>query len=364
MNFQHEITMGLTVSLSGKFSDQGRQALHGITLWRDYANAKGGIEVGSRERTPVRLIFYDDQSRVECARQNSLRLLEDDHVDVLFGPYSSALTLAAARVAEEHGKILWNHGGSSDAISDQGGRYLVSIASPASDYLRELPSWIANTMPSLRRISIVYSRKGTFASQVVRGIVEAAEVVGSHLVTIVPVDSPLSAIDAVVHELSSIKPGVLVFALSFQDEISLFKARQLWPDSVKAVAAVAAGLNAFYEAVRQAAEGVIAPSQWAPEASFPAVQGPDSNWFVSNFQDQYGSLPEYLAAGAFAAGLILTQCVLRAGSLEDEQLRQVVAGLDFNTFYGRFRIDARTGRQIGHRILLTQWRRGTKVMLR
>src|SRR5690242_16482423 len=106
MNFQREIIVGLTVSLSGKFSYQGHQALHGITLWRDYANANGGIEVSSREPRPVRLIFYDDQSRVEFARQNSLRLLEDDHVDVLFGPYSSGLTLAAARVAEEHGKIL------------------------------------------------------------------------------------------------------------------------------------------------------------------------------------------------------------------------------------------------------------------
>jgi branched-chain amino acid transport system substrate-binding protein len=363
MNFQREIIVGLTVSLSGKFSYQGLQALHGIGLWRDYANANGGIEVGSRSRRPVRLIFYDDQSRVEGARQNSVRLLEDDHIDVLFGPYSSALTLAAAQVAEEHRKILWNPGGTSDAIFDHGWRYLVSIASPASDYLRDLPSWLAKTMPSLRRVCIVYSRKGTFASQVVRGMVEAAEVVGSHSVTTVPVDTPLGEDDALVRELCSISPDVLVFAQSFQDEIRLIKARHLWPGSVKAVAAVAAGLNAFYDIVGEAAEGVMAPSQWEHEDRFLVVQGPSSNWFISNFQDRYGSLPEYTAAGAFAAGLILTQCVLRPGSLEDEELRQEVAGLDLNTFYGKFRIDARTGRQIGHRILLTQWRQGRKVVI-
>jgi hypothetical protein len=41
-----------------------------------------------------------------------------------FGPYSSALTLASARVAEEHRKILWNAGGTSDAIFDHGWRYV------------------------------------------------------------------------------------------------------------------------------------------------------------------------------------------------------------------------------------------------
>jgi len=73
MNFEHEITVGLTASGSGKFCYQGHQALRGITLWLDYANAKGVIEVGSRKRRSVRLIFYDDQSRVEYACQNSLR---------------------------------------------------------------------------------------------------------------------------------------------------------------------------------------------------------------------------------------------------------------------------------------------------
>lgn len=116
--------MGLSISLSGRFSYQGGQALNGARLWESYVNLQGGIEVGGRSRRPVRLISYDDQSRVEGARQSSLRLLEDDHVDVLFGPYSSALTLASARVAEEHRKILWNAGGTSDAIFDHGWRYV------------------------------------------------------------------------------------------------------------------------------------------------------------------------------------------------------------------------------------------------
>ena len=47
----------------------------------------------------------------------------------------------------------------------------------------------------------------------------------------------------------------------------------------------------------------------------------------------------------------------------DERMREVAGELDFKTFYGRFRIDPKTGKQIGHQILLVQWREGRKVIL-
>src|SRR5262249_40530767 len=60
-----------------------------------------------------------------------------------WGPYSSSLTMSVAEIAEEYKKVLWNHGGSSDEIFRHGWRYLVGIQSPASDYLRALPYWLA-----------------------------------------------------------------------------------------------------------------------------------------------------------------------------------------------------------------------------
>ena len=170
MSETREITVGLSISLSGRYSLQGRQAFDGIRLWNSYVNELGGLHVGDRERQPVQLIYYDDQSRISHTRENIVGLLEDDRVDVLLGPYSSGLTLAAADVAREHGKVLWNHGGSSDETFHRGFGCLVSTASPASDYLRALPTWLVQNSPYLRRICIVYSGKGTFASHVARGL--------------------------------------------------------------------------------------------------------------------------------------------------------------------------------------------------
>ena len=141
------------------------------------------------------------------------------------------------------------------------------------------------------------------------------------------------------------------------------RARHFWPDSVKTVAAVDAGVQAFHQQLGELAEGVIGPRQWEPTLRFNDIRGPDANWFVQSLQERYGQIPEYTAAGGFAIGLILKECIERAGSLNDKSLCQAAKEFSLRTFYGRFRMDPKNGHQIGHRISLTQWQEGRKVVL-
>lgn len=363
MGSRHEILAGLSISLTGRFALQGQQALDGIRLWELYVNSHGGIAVGVHGRRPVRLVYYDDQSQVNRAEDNAVRLLQEDRVDVLFGPYGSGSTMAVARVSAEHQKLLWNHGGSSDEIFTRGHRYLVSTPSPASDYLREYPRWLARKAPDLRRICVAHSSRGTFAAQVARGVGEAASAVRVDRVDLVSWNDRPETAESLFRGLTSIGPEVLVLAGSFEGEVRIVQMRDLWPETISEVAAVAAGVQAFSRELDERAEGVVGPSQWEPGLPCEEMQGPDSDWFVRRFQERFGHPPEYTAAGSFAIGLVLVECARLAGSLEDDRLREVAVGLDFNTFYGRFLIDPATGRQIGHAMLLTQWQQGRKVVL-
>jgi branched-chain amino acid transport system substrate-binding protein len=358
-----EITIGLSVSLSGKFHPRGQQALQGACLWQAYINAQGGIAVQNGEKRSVRLIRYDDRSQISFARKNVFQLLQEDKIDILLGPYSSSLTMAVVEIAEEYKKVLWNYGGSSDEIFSHGRRYLVGIASPASDYLRELPHWLAEEHPALRRICVLYSGKGTFGWQVARGILESVLVVAGQSVELVPINSSLENYDTILRTLFDIDPEVVVLAGTFPDELGIMRTRQHWPSTVRVVAAVAAGIGEFSAELAQIADGVLGPSQWEPAVTFSNVTGPTSDWFLDSFQRQFGHAPNYIAAGSFATGLVLTECVWRAASLDDEKLRSTAPDLDCNTFYGRFRIDSRTGIQTGHRVLLVRWQGGHRVVL-
>jgi branched-chain amino acid transport system substrate-binding protein len=359
-----ETKIGLSISLSGKFRVQGEHALQGLLLWQSYVNAHGGLPLENQGKRVVRLIWYDDHSQIADLRKNLLRLLREDQIDVLIGPYSSGLTEAAADTAEENKKVLWNFGGSSDQIFTYGHRYLVGIASPARDYLRALPSWLAEEHPALKRICVLYSGKGNFAWHVARGLLESALGVGRHSVHLIPVNVAWDDHDSVLGVLFGVAPEVVVLAGSLQDELSIMRIRDRWPGTVHAAAAVAAGVDVFSIELGPLADGVLGPSQWEPAiANNPNVLGPTSDWFWDSFRRRFNQQPNYIAAGSFVTGLVLTECIRHAATLDDEALRTAAGDLNLNTFYGRFRIDTRTGLQTGHRVLLVRWECGHKVVL-
>src|SRR5437763_6950245 len=154
--------VGAALSLSGPFAAHGRQAQHGLALWAEDANAAGGLVVRDRGgQWPIALVIYDDASRSAQATAATEKLLGDECVDLLIGPYSSMLTLAVAPVAERHGKVLWNHGGASDAVTRAGFRGVVSLLSPASHYFVGLLELVRTRDPTRRRVARRRGAHGT-----------------------------------------------------------------------------------------------------------------------------------------------------------------------------------------------------------
>src|SRR5919201_4593558 len=164
------IKVGAALSLSGPFAAHGRQAQRALALWAADVNAAGGLVVRDRGgQWPVALVIYDDASRSAQATATTEQLLGDERVDLLIGPYSSMLTLAVAPVAERYGKVLWNHGGASDAITRAGFRGVVSLLSPASRYFAGLLELVRTRDPTARRVALLHGARGTFPQAVSAG---------------------------------------------------------------------------------------------------------------------------------------------------------------------------------------------------
>jgi branched-chain amino acid transport system substrate-binding protein len=351
-----KITVGISISLSGKFRLQGVQALRGVKLWVAYVNQNGGIYLKEKAQSlPVEVIAYDDQSKTDRAKDNVVRLLKEDRVDFLFGPYSSHLTMAVAPIAESEKKILWNHGGASDTICQQGWRYVVSVLSPASSYLHSLPSYLTMREPSLRRLLCLTASSGTFAAHVAQGLEEAAESCGLTVVR-VPFTSPIEDGEIIKMTLSQ---DLLVGIGSFEDDIKIV--RHL--SGTRLMITVAAGSTAFGRSLGAEAEGVIGPSQWEAGLRSSHLSGPGPEWFSAHFKKESSMPPDYTAAQGFATGVVIQEAIRRAGGLENERLRKTVANLNIHTFYGAFRINPKSGCQIGHQTLLVRWQRGEKVVI-
>ncbi len=353
MNLARPVVVGVSVSVSGPLRRQGQDAYDGIRLWVEH--------VGSAGELPLRLLALDDASSASRARENAARLLAAERADLLLGPYGSGSTLAVARLAAAHGKILWNHGGASDAVPEAGSAGVVSVLSPASDYFRGLPR-LARHRTGAQRAVVLYAARGTFASSVRRGVEEGARAAGFDSARVLAFASPLHDAKALLSAALADDPSLLTVAGRFEDDVAIIRERRML-ETVGTVSCVAAGADAFHQELGVLAEGVIGPSQWEPDRYEEPRIGPASAWFASEFRRVFQRDPGYVAAQAYAMGLIVGECIKRADSLADQELLAAARGLDTTTLYGRFRLDPDTLRQVGHEILHVEWRDGRKHVL-
>ena len=377
------IKVGIPVSLTGQFSLQGRQTLAGICAWANDVNRSGGLRAGG-ERTPVEVIWYDDASSREQAKAVTNRLITDDRVDLLVGPYSAVLTNAAAEVAQAHGKLLWNQGGASPLAYRRGNPWIVGILTPADEYFSGLLMAVREVHPEAGTVAIVRAATGAFPRDVAEGVERAAGSLGFRIVLSSQFDAGTEDFGETAEAARLAAPDVLVAVGRFQNDLALAEAlvpaltgragvtgteRMKAGESVGAAAVVAAGVDAFRERLGDAAEGFIGPSQWepdvgyAPDIGYAVEYGPSAPEVQDSLSRAGHPVVDYPMAQAYAVGVVIQRCAGECGSLDSRELRQAAAALDFTTFYGRFRIDADTGRPIGKPALLVQWKEGRKVVV-
>ena len=363
--------VGIPVSLTGQFSLQGGQTLGGLQAWVADVNGAGGLVVGD-SLSPVELIWRDDASRRDNVRAITERLIVDDRVDLLIGPYSAVLTNAAAEVARVHGKLLWNQGGASPLVYQRGNPCpcVVGVLTPADEYLAGLLPAVREACPDAATLAVARAATGAFPREVASGVERAAPFWGFRVVLSSQFDPEAEDFSETVRDVCQAAPDVLVVAGRFQNDL---KIAELLADSalgIGAVAVVAAGVDAFRQRLGDVAENFIGPSQWEPDAGYVVDYGPSVADVQAAF-DRLGThvhrdgspVIDYPAAQAYAVGVVIQRCLEECGSFDDPALRQAAVALDFTTFYGRFRIDAETGRPNGKPALLVQWQLGRKAII-
>ena len=359
------IKIGIPVSLTGQFSLQGRQTLAGIQAWAADVNRDGGLRVG-RHASPVAILWRDDASRAANARDITARLIDDDNADIIIGPYSAALTRAAAQAAQARCRLLWNQGGASPALYRQGNPWIIGILTPADQYLSGLLPAVREIRPAASTLAIIRNAVGEFPREIAAGVQQSANELGFRI-TLSRQFNP-ETLDhefaQIIREISQSPPDVLVIAGRFQQDLRLAELLAQSAPRITAVAVIAAGVDAFRERLGENAENFIGPSQWEPAAHpQPAVDyGPSAAQVQESLRRAGYPAADYPAAQAYAAGVIIQRCAQESGSRQDAALRQAAATLNFTTFYGQFRIDP-AGRPNAKPALLTQWRNHRKTII-
>lgn len=358
-----DISVGMTAALTGRYSLPGCQALIGAQAWVEDTNRAGGIWLPDRGRLPLRLIYYDDASEAQHCGVLTERLITEDQVDILLGPYSSGLALRAAEVANRYQRVLWNHGGASETIYTRGFDWVVGILSPPRTYFHSLIDFVRHTLPEARRVALVHSTAGAFPRDVAAGAEWYCQQHGLAIIHTSPYPAGTVDFAPILTQLERVSPAVVLSVGRMEDDLHF--AAQYIQHSISAsvVGLIVTPLTLFRDTLGSAAVQFLGPSQWEPGVVNQPDYGPSFQEVLTRLRACHPAGVDYPMAQAYAGGLVVQRCIEAAGTLDQHGLRQVAGHLDFTTFYGRYRIDPTTGRQIGHRMPVVQWQEGRKVVV-
>jgi branched-chain amino acid transport system substrate-binding protein len=361
---QQPIRIGASLSQTGSFAALGQNQLRGYQLCVKHANEKGGV-LGRK----LELLVEDDQSQGPVAARIYEKLITQDKVDAILGPYSSPITEAVAEVSEKHRMPMVAPLASTTSIYKKGRRFVFMGQSPAEVYLEGLIDIAAKR--GLKTVAIL-NEDTIFPKASAQGTVELAKKRGLQVVVAESYAKGTTDFRPILAKVRAANPDVIAAATYFDDAVAI--TRQLKELGVNAKmfgVTVGGDLPRFYETLRSEAEFVYGGSQWEEElvtlragGLVPiARQYPGAKEFVEAYRREFpGADLSYHSAGGYSGCEVLLEAFRRAGSLDGEKVRAAILKLDFNNIYGGFKVD-QDGFQVAHKMVLFQWQDGKKVIV-
>ncbi len=173
------IALGAAVSLTGKYSTNGKNTKDGYDLAVERINELGGVKVGGKSYK-LKVIYYDDESTSARGAQLVERLISQDGVQFVLGPYSSALTKAIAPVTEKYKIPMVEANGADRALFTNGYRFLFAVLNTSDLYLSSAIDLVAEEAqkkgqaPKSLKVAIAIENDD-FSQDVRNGVVEAAK---------------------------------------------------------------------------------------------------------------------------------------------------------------------------------------------
>jgi branched-chain amino acid transport system substrate-binding protein len=339
------ITLGSAISLTGKYSTNGLHTQRGYDFAVERINSMGGVKVGGKTYK-LAVKYYDDESTPARAAQLVERLILQDKVEFMLGPYGSGLTKAVAPVSEKFGVPMIESEGASRSLFTQGYKYLFAVLSTSEQYLApaiELAAAKAKAAgkdPSSVRIAMAFEND-PFSLDVRAGVVDAANKYGMKIVIDDKLPTDLADMSTTLTKTKALKPDVLI--ISGHSKGAATAARQITEMKIQVpmVAMTHCEAAKVQEKFPNAANGFLCPTQWVETSpNKDKYFGVAADWnssFKAAYSAHYPTTVPYQSAQASAAVVVWKESFEAANSFDKVKVRDAIASTKMETFYGNIK---------------------------
>ena len=334
------ITLGSALSFTGKYATNGIHTQRGYDFAVDRINSTGGVKVGGKSYK-LTVKYYDDESTPARGAQLAERLIQQDGVDYMLGPYSSGMTKAIAPVSEKFGVPMIEAEGASRSLFTQGYKYLFAVLSTTDLYLPGAVHFAADQKKSIGKspsdTKVAMAFEGDpFSMDIRAGLVELIKDYGMKIIIDDQLPADLSDMSTTLTKVKALKPDILI--VSGHSKGAATAARQI--DEMKINVPIIAMTHCesakVHEKFPNASTGFLCPTQWVPDIDKKdAMFGTASQWNedFKKAHPEYSSVP-YQSAQASAAVYVWKEAFEAANSFDKDVVRDAIAGVEMETFYG------------------------------
>jgi branched-chain amino acid transport system substrate-binding protein len=346
---QQPIRIGATMSQTGNYATQGGPASNGYRLCQKDVNEKGGL-LGRQ----IEFLIYDDKSDPKLAIDLYEKLITEDKVDAIMGPYGSTHTEAVAPVTEKHKKVHVSPLAATSSIWEKGRRYLFMVLPPAELFLAGLIDIGASK--GLKTVAII-NENALFPKAAGKGAVDLAQKKGMQVVLHETYTKGTKDFSAILARIKAANADVFgMAASSLGDFIVVVKQMKEQGINVK-MFGTSGAVAEFQNELGTAAEFAYGLSAWEPSLPNPGIKE-----FVEAYQKEFNKGPSFHAAGAYGSCQLFTEAARRGGSLDPDKLREQLLKLKMKTVFSDYAVDER-GYQTANKGLFIQWQDGKKVVV-
>lgn len=358
------IVLGAAVSLTGKYTTAGNHTKRGYDLAVKRINGKGGVKVGGKNYN-LEIKYYDDESTPARGAQLAERLIQQDGIKFMLGPYSSGLTKAIAPVTEKYKIPMVEGNGASRSLFNKGYKYLFAVLSTSEQYLQAAidlaaeQAQINGRSPSSVKVAVAVEND-PFSLDIRAGILADAKRYGMKVVVDDKLPRELSDMTSTLTKVRALKPDILVVSGHSKGAALITRQAAEMKVNVPIIAITHCESAKVTDKVKfgTKAEGFLCAAQWAPTLTYKGSLFGTAAQYAQDFEKEYGYTPPYQAAESTAAVMVWADALQRAGSMETEKVRDALAATNFQTFYGNIKFDA-TGKNIAKPMVLRQIQGGS-----
>jgi len=323
------IKIGAAVSLTGKMAYEGRLVKEGYEVWEDWVNNHGGITAGAKNYR-VKMIYYDDESAPVRGAKLTEKLITQNKVDFLFGPFSSSITFATTAIGEKYGRITIAPEANATKIYERGYKYVFSVLPPAPMLMVPIAYMAENLDPKPKTVAIIVAND-LFPLSCAEGFRDKCKELGFEVVLFEKYPAGATDISTLLTKVKALNPDILADAGYTADSLMVMRqCKELNINPQMYAFSVGVMIPTFIDELGADAEFAFEGEWWLPGMkNSDKVFGTTAD-YVQACKDKFGPdyMPEYHVSSASTAGILLQLAIEKADSVETDRVRDALASLD------------------------------------